>query len=95
MPRCAAAEAEPFDLLISDLGLPDGSGTDLLGELLRRSAVGKVKAIALSGYGMEQDLQRTRDAGFSEHLIKPVDMDKLQAVVQRLTSTESPVANAP
>jgi two-component system CheB/CheR fusion protein len=80
------AAAEPFDILISDLGLPDGSGTDLIRQLLERRNSEPLKAIALSGYGMEQDIQRSKQAGFAEHLIKPVDMDTLQAVVERLLS---------
>ena len=74
------ADQSSFDLLISDLGLPDGTGNDLL-ELLgdRRPPA----AIALSGSGMDEDLQRSRAAGFDEHLIKPVDFPTLEAAVRR------------
>ncbi|AUX22750.1 chemotaxis protein [Sorangium cellulosum] len=74
--------AEPFDLLVSDLGLPDGSGTDLLASL--RSAGHEIKAIALSGYGMEEDHRKTADAGFLEHLVKPVSFRDLEAAIQRV-----------
>jgi CheY-like chemotaxis protein len=67
-------EAERFDLLISDIGLPDGSGIELL---IRLNAVRRIPAIALSGYGMERDLEKSRVAGFIEHLIKPVNLDAL------------------
>src|SRR6185295_17969918 len=64
------AISEPFDLLISDLGLPDGSGLQLMEWLRRRKPI---KAIALSGYGMESDVTRSKEAGFLEHITKPVD----------------------
>jgi CheY-like chemotaxis protein len=76
----SAAECEDFDLLISDLGLPDGTGTGLLRELLKRRPV---KGIALTGYGMESDVQRTREAGFFAHLTKPIDFDQLQEAIRQ------------
>ncbi|MGK3963320.1 PAS domain S-box protein [Sorangium sp. So ce118] len=76
------AGAEAFDLLVSDLGLPDGSGTDLLESL--RSAGNAVRAIALSGYGMEEDRRKTTRVGFLEHLIKPVSFRDLEAAIQRV-----------
>ncbi|XXX81903.1 PAS domain S-box protein [Sorangium sp. So ce134] len=74
--------AEAFDLLVSDLGLPDGSGTDLIESI--RSAGHGLKAIALSGYGMEEDRRKTIRAGFLEHLIKPVSFRDLDAAIQRV-----------
>ena len=71
----AAAEGHQFDLVISDLGLPDGTGAELMGRL--RSSHG-LKGIALSGYGMEEDIERSREAGFITHLTKPVDFHQLQ-----------------
>src|SRR5690606_28522700 len=59
------ARASAYDLLVSDVGLPDGSGCDLMREL--RAAYG-LKGIALTGYGMEQDIVRSRAAGFASHL---------------------------
>ncbi|HON65548.1 MAG TPA: PAS domain S-box protein [Phycisphaerae bacterium] len=73
-------DEQRFDLLLSDLGLPDGSGLDLIRRV--RSAGHMMPAIALSGYGQEQDLQQTRQAGFTSHLVKPVDMDRLLAAVE-------------
>jgi DNA-binding response OmpR family regulator len=64
-----------FGLLVGDLGLPDGSGLDLVREL--RSPGQYVPAVALSGYGMEHDVQQSRDAGFDAHVVKPVDADRL------------------
>lgn len=77
-------EERGFDLLISDLGLPDGSGLDLLRKL--RAGGKKLPAIALSGYGQEQDLQQTRDAGFIAHVVKPVDIERLLATVEQVIS---------
>jgi DNA-binding NtrC family response regulator len=73
-------ESERFDLLISDIGLPDGSGIDLL---TRMNLVRRIPAIALSGYGMERDLAKSRAAGFIEHLIKPVNLDALCKSIER------------
>ncbi len=71
-----------FDLLISDLGLPDGSGLELIRQLHQQR--GAMKAIALSGYGMQEDIARSREAGFTEHLTKPIDFQKLHDVIVRL-----------
>jgi PAS domain S-box-containing protein len=73
------ARRESFDLLISDLGLPDGSGLDLI-RSVRDSFPGR--SIALSGYGMEQDVRNSREAGFATHLTKPVDVDRLEEVIR-------------
>ncbi len=80
----AAAERSPFDLLISDLGLPDGTGFDLMHALRSR---GGPPGIALSGYGMEGDVARSREAGFSEHLIKPVTLEHLEEAMRHLLGT--------
>jgi PAS domain S-box-containing protein len=77
--RRLAAEGE-LDLLVSDLGLPDGSGLDLMRELRERDGL---RGIAVSGYGMEEDLRRSREAGFAEHLIKPINPDTLKAAIVR------------
>jgi CheY-like chemotaxis protein len=75
------AEEQPFDILLSDIGLPDGSGLELLKRIrLTRD----VPALALSGFGMDEDIERSRDAGFSDHLTKPVNIDRLQAAIAQL-----------
>lgn len=71
-----------FDLMISDIGLPDGSGHDLMRTI--RAEGRDLKAVALSGFGMEEDVRRSMDAGFQEHLTKPVGVQKLQEVINRL-----------
>src|SRR5215210_130226 len=76
------AETHVFDLVLSDLGLPDGSGLDLMIELRERYGL---EGIAVSGYGMEDDLDRSREAGFREHLVKPVTLDQITAAIARAT----------
>ncbi len=75
----SAADTRPFDLLISDLGLPDGSGYDLVRQMRARRPT---KAIALSGFGMEEDVQQGREAGFAKHLTKPVNFEQLELCIQ-------------
>jgi len=69
---------EQFDVLISDLGLPDGSGIDLIRKLASKPPLG----IALTGFGMEQDICKSREAGFQHHLVKPIDLNKLDSLIQ-------------
>src|SRR3954464_13268329 len=75
------AEEEPFDILLSDIALPDGSGLELI-KRIRQTR--NVRALALSGFGMEEDVQRSRDAGFFDHLTKPVSIDRLQSAISDL-----------
>ena len=79
------AQAEDFDLLVSDIGLPDRSGYELMEEL--RTGKG-LRGIALSGFGMEGDISRARAAGFSRHLTKPINFDLLEDAIQSLLETE-------
>ncbi len=76
----AAAETGPFDFVVSDLGLPDGTGMEVM-EKIRRLQPG-IRGIALSGYGMEDDLRRSLEAGFSTHLVKPVDLNQLRRALR-------------
>ena len=78
-----AANKHRFDVVVSDIGLPDGSGLDLMRDL-RDSQ--HLTGIALSGFGTAHDLQQSREAGFATHLIKPVDVSRLRnAIAQILT----------
>ncbi|MBV9658541.1 MAG: response regulator [Verrucomicrobia bacterium] len=86
----ATAEGGKFDLLISDLGLPDATGFDLM-QKLRDRPNGSPPGIALSGFGMESDLAKSAAAGFSEHLIKPVNFERLDAAMRRLLAHASVV----
>lgn len=79
----ACADMDTFDIVISDLGLPDGSGHDLMRELHSRHGL---RGVALSGYGMEADIERSHAAGFSAHLTKPLDFPVLEAALQQAVS---------
>src|SRR2546429_4522324 len=75
-----AAARNRFDLLISDIALPDGSGTELMTYL---RAISRIPGIAISGFGMNGDVQKSLDAGFIEHLIKPIKLENLEASIER------------
>lgn len=81
---CAAARAAALDsdFLITDLGLPDGTGLDLATEL---RAHFRGRAIALSGYGMDADVQASRAAGLSEHITKPVRIAALREAIRKVS----------
>lgn len=74
----AALAGIDCDMLISDIGLPDGDGW----ELLRRAELpGSVIAVAMSGYGMHSDLDKSRAAGYRHHLVKPMALDQLEEIL--------------
>ena len=83
----AASRAGDFDLIVSDIGLPDGSGLDLMRRVVARR--GPVPAIALTGYGMEEDIRRSREAGFTAHMTKPIDFTKLEAMIRQVAPSRS------
>jgi CheY-like chemotaxis protein len=74
------AAHEEFDVLISDIGLPDGTGIDLIKKI---HSDRPLFGIALTGYGMEDDVQKSHDGGFKYHLVKPVDLNKLDMLIQQ------------
>jgi len=78
------AARNSFDLLISDIALPDGTGTELMTYL---HAISRIPGIAISGFGMNGDIEKSIDAGFAEHLVKPVKMENLEAAIDRVMAT--------
>ena len=72
-----------FDLVISDLGLPDRDGYDLMKQLRREH---QLPGIAVSGFGMEHDRVRSKDAGFAVHMIKPITIDALSEAIDSIVS---------
>jgi PAS domain S-box-containing protein len=77
----ALADSHPFDLVISDLGLPDLSGTDLMRILRDRYSL---RGVAVSGYGMEKDIRESKSAGFDYHLTKPADPAKVDQLLAEI-----------
>lgn len=71
-----------YDLLISDLGLPDGNGMDVVRAFVQHQSA---PSIAMTGYGMDEDIRRCRDAGFTAHVTKPVGFDRLNELIVSLT----------
>ena len=77
------ASRKPFDILISDIGLPDASGLELMRELKRRHGM---SGIAVSGFGMDADLKASHEAGFAAHLTKPIDFRQLEVLVRQIAT---------
>lgn len=77
---------EDFDLVISDIGLPDRTGYELMSELRETKGM---PGIALSGFGMDADIAKSHDAGFAEHLTKPINLDRLDEAIRRLLESKS------
>jgi PAS domain S-box-containing protein len=78
------AAKHPFDLVVSDIGLPDQSGLELMKKLRDRH---NLAGICLSGYGMEDDIARSRDAGFLQHLTKPINFQRLEQAITTLAES--------
>jgi CheY-like chemotaxis protein len=81
----AAMADERFDLLISDIGLPDGSGLDIMRH--GRDHFG-LKGIAFTGYGTDEDVRASNDAGFAHHLTKPANLNVLIGLIGRMDRSE-------
>ena len=81
----AAAAVAPPDLILLDIGLPGMDGYAVAARLRAAGNEGTT-LVALTGYGREDDLQRSRDAGFDHHLVKPIDFGQLQRIVLQVRS---------
>jgi CheY-like chemotaxis protein len=77
-------DAQPFDILISDIDLPDGTGHDIMRRIKDRRL--DIPGIALTGFGTEYDIQTSQQAGFAAHLTKPVDVRRLRDTILRLVT---------
>jgi PAS domain S-box-containing protein len=75
-----------FDLIISDISMPEMDGYQLLSKLRKLPEMENVPAVALTGYGRTADIERAHAEGFAHHLTKPLDIDQLLRIVQQLTS---------
>jgi CheY-like chemotaxis protein len=76
-------QTKKFDVVLSDIGLPDGSGYDVISEAKRRQPV---KAVALTGFGTDEDIRRGKEAGFDFHLVKPIDFHELRTVLGKIAA---------
>jgi CheY-like chemotaxis protein len=79
------AATEAFDVLISDIGLPDGTGYELMRQI---SSQYGIKGVALTGYGTEDDLRLSVESGFAGHVIKPVDIARLESMIARVCQAQ-------
>ena len=86
-----AAVRNKFDLLISDIALPDGTGLDLMMQL---RAISNLPGVAISGFGHNGDIERSLQAGFSDHLTKPIKLDKLELAIERALSGDAATATS-
>jgi CheY-like chemotaxis protein len=80
------ASEQEFNLILSDIGLPDGTGIDLIRQIRQQSSI---PAIALTGFGMDQDINRYREAGFDAHITKPVNFQKLEMIINQFFGERS------
>ena len=90
-----AAKSTRFDVLLCDIGLPDGNGCDLLQEL---QALYPIPGVALSGYGMAQDVERCLNAGYLHHILKPASVQRIEEVlggVARIVRGEGSTVSSP
>ena len=83
------AQRKNFDLVVSDISMPEMDGYQLLKKLRELPSMANVPAVALTGYGRGADVERALEEGFAEHLTKPLDLDQLLQIVRRLTEDNS------
>jgi PAS domain S-box-containing protein len=74
-------QSQKFDVVLSDIGLPDGSGYDVISQVKRKQPV---KAVAITGFGTDEDVRRGKEAGFDFHLVKPIDFHELRNVLDKV-----------
>jgi CheY-like chemotaxis protein len=82
-----AVEQQRFDILVSDIGLPDGSGTEIMRALHAQQGA---PGVALTGHGEEHYARACEDAGFAAHLLKPVVFDRLVKTMESILPAEVP-----
>jgi two-component system CheB/CheR fusion protein len=80
----ASANEKQFDVVLSDISMPGMDGFELLGKLRELPGKQDLPAVALTGFGRPEDVQRAYDEGFYAHLTKPFDLEALRALLQKL-----------
>lgn len=78
---------EIFDLMISDIGLPDESGIELIKKVKKIQP--NLKSVAVSGFGYQEDIERSLQSGFDKHLTKPIQMTDLQNVILSIAKDDN------
>ncbi|HEX4696589.1 MAG TPA: response regulator [Candidatus Udaeobacter sp.] len=76
-------DSKQFDVVLCDIALPDGSGYDVIAQAKRKQSI---KAVALTGFGGIEDIERGKEAGFDFHLTKPVDFHELRTVLGQIAA---------
>ena len=84
------AGSQRFDLIVSDIGLPDGTGHDLMRQV--RATRGELPGIALTGFGTEEDIEQSRQSGFAAHMTKPIDFNQLESLIRLVVGPSAGVA---
>jgi two-component system CheB/CheR fusion protein len=98
VPAATAADAlralatHSVDVIVSDIGLPDGTGHDLMRKVRASEAHGGLPAIAISGFGMDADVRNSHAAGFHTHMTKPVDVRQLDAAIRTAVTQKGAAA---
>jgi two-component system CheB/CheR fusion protein len=85
----SAASRDDFDVILSDIGMPEMSGYELIAQLRKSPRTARVPAIALTGFGREQDIARAIEAGFDAHISKPVTLRALLDAIGRSVQRNS------
>jgi len=89
------AESEDFDLMISDVGMPVMDGYQLIAELRKRPRTAGLPAIALTGHGRQQDIERALQSGFDAHVGKPVDFAHMRSTMASVLAGAPIAGRAP
>jgi PAS domain S-box-containing protein len=74
-------QSQKFDVVLSDIGLPDGTGYEVIAQAKRNQPI---KAVAITGFGTNEDVRRGKEAGFDFHLVKPIDFHELRTVLDQV-----------
>jgi two-component system CheB/CheR fusion protein len=77
----------PFDLIFSDISMPGMDGYELIERLRQRPLHARTPAVALTGFGRPEDGVRSRQAGFTQHMTRPIDFDEVVRIAQRFART--------
>ena len=75
--------SKQFDVVLSDIGLPDGSGYDVISQAKQKQPL---TGVALTGFDKDEDIRRSKEAGFDFHLSKPVDFHELRSVLAQVST---------